>query len=71
MFSTHLFGDLKIMELLKSKFFINQFNKQEQEKIGNEAFEVLETFSIIKRQQLLEDVSENLSVNFIEDMEED
>lgn len=71
MFSTHLFGDLKIMELLKSKFFINQFNKQEQEKIGNEAFEVLETFSIIKRQQLLEDVSENLSANFIEDMEED
>lgn len=59
------------MELLKSKFFINQFNKQEQEKIGNEAFEVLETFSIIKRQQLLEDVSENLSANFIEDMEED
>lgn len=67
MFSTHLFGDLKIMELLKSKFFINQFNKQEQEKIGNEAFE---PFSIIKRQQLLEDVSENLSANFIEDMEE-
>lgn len=55
------------MELLKSKFFINQFNKQEQEKIGNEAFE---PFSIIKRQQLLEDVSENLSANFIEDMEE-